>query len=138
MTTDELTNKLKECDDIDIFMQKNVSEFDEKAFNKYLSELARRGDVNGSKLAIESDIAVAYSYTLLSGRSTAPGRDIILKLAFGLKLGIDETNRLLTLGGVAPLRSKVRRDSIIIFSIDKGMPLEQVNELLLHYDLFQI
>jgi len=135
MTTEELTNKLKECDDIDIFMNENASEFDESAFAKYLSELARCNNINGSKLAIESDINVAYSYSLLRGSSKAPGRDIMLKLAFGLMLSVDQTNRLLTLGGAAPLRSKVRRDSVIIFCLEKKLQLEQANELLLQYNL---
>ena len=73
MNTEELTNKLKECDDIDIFLNENEGEFNEDSFREFL-------------------------------------------------------------GGKAPLRSKLRRDAIVIYSIEKGLSLAEADDLLYHYN----
>lgn len=135
MTTEELTNKLKEYDDIDQFLDDNANEFNENAFRDYLEELLKRKSDNISKLAKNSDISLPYAYDIFSGRKNSPRKYILLKLAFGLALNLDETNRLLTLGGTATLRSKVRQESIIMFCINKGFSLDEANELLYSYDL---
>ena len=134
MNTDELTNRLKEYDNIDTFMQENANEFDEDAFKKFLDDLLQRKNLNITNLALGSGVSVAYAHQLFRGRKNSPRKDMLLKLAFGLSLNLDETNRLLTLGGAAILRSKIRRESIIIFCIEKGLPLEQADELLEHYN----
>ena len=135
MNTEELTNKLKEYDNIDDFIQENANEFDENAFKNYLEDLLNRNESNIAKLAQGSGVSIPYAYDLFRGRKDSPRKDILLRLSFGLKLNLDETNRLLTLGGTAALRSKIRRESIIIFCINKGLSLEEVDELLHHYGL---
>jgi transcriptional regulator with XRE-family HTH domain len=135
VNTEELTNKLKEYDDIGAFIQENENAFDDNAFKNYLEELLRRNDTYIATLAKDSGVSIPYTHNLFSGRRNAPRKDILLRLAFGLKLNLDETNRLLTLGGTAPLRSKVRRESIVIFCINKGYTLEQADELMHHYSL---
>jgi transcriptional regulator with XRE-family HTH domain len=136
MNTEELTNKLKEYDNIDDFIQENENEFDENAFKNYLEALLqRKNSLSITGLANECGISVPYAHNLFKGSRTAPRKDKLLRLSFGLELNLDETNRLLTLGGTAELRSKVRRESIIIFCINKGLSLEETDELLLQYKL---
>ena len=136
MNTEELTNKLKECDNIEEFMEENENEFDENAFKSFLDELLQRNkSLNITKLANACGISVPYAHELFKGRKNTPRKDKLLRLSFGLMLNLDETNRLLTLGGTAGLRSKARRESIIIFCINKGFTLEKADELLHHYNL---
>ena len=135
MTTDELTNKLKEYDNIDDFIQENQNNFDEEAFRNFLDEMLQRKNLNPTKLATESGVSVPYTQELFKGRKQRPRKDILIRLAFGLNLTLDETNRLLHLGGVSELRSKLRRESIIIFCLDKGHGVEEADELLKQYDL---
>jgi len=135
MTTEELTNKLKESKNIDSFIQENKNEFDEEAFKNFLDETLRRKGINVTTLAIESGISVPYAYNLFNGRKNSPRKDILLRLAFGLELSLEETNRLLILGGVAELRAKLRRDSIIIFGIENSYSIEITDELLSQYGL---
>jgi len=136
MNTEELTNKLKEYDNLDDFMQENSSEFDENAFKNYLDELLRqKGTLSITSLANECGISVPYAHELFKGRKNAPRKDKLLRLAFGLMLNLDETNRLLTLGGAAELRAKVRRESIIIFCINKSLSMEKADEILHQYNL---
>jgi len=136
MNTEELTNKLKEYDSIDDFIRENKTEFDENAFKNYLEELLRRKNtLTITSLANDCGISVPYAHNLFKGSRAAPRKDKLLRLAFGLELTLDETNRLLALGGTAELRSKVRRESIIIFCINKAMPIEKADEILLQYEL---
>lgn len=135
MNTEELTNKLKEYENIDMFMQDNAGAFDEDAFKKYLDGLLHCKNLNITNLALGCGISVAYAHQLFRGQKNSPRKDILLRLAFGLSLSLDETNRLLTLGGTAWLRSKIRRESIIIFCINQSLPLEKADELLHSYGL---
>jgi len=135
VTTIELTNKLKEYDNIDDFMQENANEFDEDGFRRFLDEMLQRKGLNATKLATESGVSVPYTLDLFKGRKHRPRKDMLIRLAFGLSLNLSETNRLLTLGGVSELRSKLRRESIIIFCLDKGYDVEKVDELLAQYNL---
>jgi transcriptional regulator with XRE-family HTH domain len=134
MSTDELTNELKKCDDIDAFMDENNNEFNEDAFKEFLGDLLTRNKLNKTKLATEVGMSTSYISELFSGEKNAPGKDKLLQISFGLKLTLDETNRLLVLGGRAHLRSKLRRDAIVIYSIEKGFSLEQADDLLYHYN----
>ena len=134
MNTEELTNKLKQCDDIDTFMEENANEFNEDAFKEFLGSLLLKSKSNKTKLATEIGMSTSYVSEIFRGDKTAPGKDVLLRIAFGLKLALDEVNRLLVLGGKAPLRSKLRRDAIVIYSIENGFSLAQVDDLLFHYN----
>jgi transcriptional regulator with XRE-family HTH domain len=135
MTTTELTHKLKTYQNIDAFLHENEAEFDENAFCRYLEGLLQRKGINIATLALESGVSVPYAYNLFAGRKNAPRKDILLRLAFGLELNVDETNRLLTLGGVSELRAKVRRESIVIFCLENSRTIDAADELLHKYNL---
>ena len=56
--------------------------------------------------------------------------DNILKLCLGSGFNLEETNRVLTLGGYYKLYAKDRRDSLLIFCINKGSNLLYTNLFL--------
>jgi len=135
MNTEELNNKLKRHENIEMFMQDYAWAFDEDSFKKYLYGLLQHRNLNVTSLALGCGVSVAYAHQLMRGQKKSPRKDILLRFAFGLSLSLDETNRLLTLGGIATLRSKIRRDSVIIFCINKNLSLEEADELLHYYGL---
>jgi hypothetical protein len=59
-----------------------------------------------------------------------PGRDNALALCIAGKLNIAETVRYLELLELATLYPKDMRDSIIIYSINRGLTITETNELL--------
>ena len=134
MTTQEFTNKLKEYNNIGAFIDENAHEFDEDAFRNYLETLLQRGGMTRSQLGTETGVT-SYMYDMMKNPNENTGKNVLVRLALGLSLNLDETNRLLTLGGRAPLRSKVRRDAIIIFSIEQGYSIAQANDVLYDYGL---
>ena len=135
MNTDELTNQLKNCTDLDTFLTEYESEFNQNAFKEFLGNLLLESQSNKTKLAMEIGMSTSYISELFRGEKTAPGKDMLLRIAFGLGLPLDKANRLLILGGKAPLRSKLRRDAVIIYSIEKNLSLWQADELLYNYNM---
>lgn len=130
MTTDELTNQLKDYSDIDQYMSENKTEFDENAFKSFIENLLEKKGLNKSKLSDKSGVSPPYIYGLFNGNKDCPRKDILIKLAFGLELTLEETNRLLKLGGVSELRSKIRRESIIMFSLLRGLDISETDDIL--------
>ena len=59
-----------------------------------------------------------------------PTKDKLLQLCFGLKATVEEANRILVIADAGGLYGKNRRDCIIIFALDKGLSLNETNELL--------
>jgi transcriptional regulator with XRE-family HTH domain len=135
VTTEELTNRLKTYKNVDDFMQEHQADFDEEAFRRFLDDKLQRKGIGITQLAFESGVSVPYTYNIFGGRREPPRKDVLLKLAYGLALSLEETNRLLTLGGVSELRAKIRRESIIIFCLENNHSIDKTDELLLKYGL---
>ena len=77
----------------------------------------------------ESKLNSTFVYDIFSGKSP-PGRDNALRLAFGLRCNLRETQRLLRLAGASELWPKSRRDAIIIWCIEQGCSLDECDEEL--------
>ena len=125
LKTEELTEILKQTTDIDVFLDDNellpnVSFVEEKRTK--LAEVARKAHMSSS-----------YLYKLGEGKRKSPTRNKALQICFGLGLNIDESNELLKLAGVGTLYSKVARDSIIMFCLEKGCGIIECEEILEKY-----
>lgn len=76
-----------------------------------------------------ADVSRSYGYQILRGERL-PGRDILLRTALSLHLPLKETQRLLAVGGCGALYPRVRRDAAVIFALNQGMTLLEMEELL--------
>ena len=128
-TTDELMNEIKETNEIEDFLQKNSAEFHDKPLHKYLNDLIDDSGRSKADIIASSSLNRIYAYQILSGKRL-PSRDKLLAFAFGLKLDIEGTDRLLKYAGYSPLYARSRRDAIIISAIDKKGSIFTVNEML--------
>lgn len=59
----------------------------------------------------------------------------MLQLAFGLGVGVEETQRLLRLADRSPLYPKLRRDAIILYCLNRRKTLAETQELLQSMEL---
>lgn len=66
-----------------------------------------------------------FGYQIFKGERQG-SRNKMLQLAFAMGLSLQETNRLLQAARVNELYPKDRRDAIIIFCLDKGYSLTEV------------
>ena len=85
--------------------------------------------VAASEWIAAADISKSYGYQVLRGERI-PGRDILLRTALSLSLGLEETQRLLMLGGCGALYPKIRRDAAVIFALNQKMTLLETEDLL--------
>ena len=66
-------------------------------------------------------------YQLFRGARSNPSRNVVLRLAFGMKLDLDETRRLLKIASCGDLYPKNARDCVIIHSIINGKSVIDTN-----------
>lgn len=72
----------------------------------------------------------SYFYHIFNG-TKHPGRNMVLRIGFGLKASLAEMNCLLKVAGFSELYSKRRRDTVLIFAVTHEMTMEEANDLLL-------
>lgn len=94
-----------------------------------LRDLLERAGLSIPEWIAAADISKSYGYQVLRGERI-PGRDILLRTALALPLGLKETQRLLMVGGCGALYPKIRRDAAVIFALNHKMTLLETEELL--------
>jgi hypothetical protein len=127
-STEELLNKIKETTDIEHFMKENEADFIHTTVPEYLDSLVARKSIKISEVAERSGQG-DYVYKVFQGSRKA-SRDILLAIAFGMSLTLDETQTLLRVAGNAQLDPRSRRDSVIIYGLCKKMKITEVCEIL--------
>lgn len=126
--TGDLLNELKSSTDIDAFLNKHHDKFIDKTPHAYLNELINAKGVKISSVAANSG-AGEYVYKIFSGERN-PSRDIMISIAFGMTLSLEETQLLLRISKFAILDSRDKRDSIIIYGLTHGMSVFETDDML--------
>lgn len=127
--TEKLNSILEKSDTIDAYLKQISNMLVNEPFGMYVSRLAIERDLSIPQLCRRSELNESYTYQVLKGART-PGRDKAIQLAVGLRLDVEGTNKLLRACGKSELYCRNKRDAIIIFSINNGMEIAAVNELL--------
>jgi len=120
LKTEELTEILKQTTDIDVFLDDNEL-LPNVSLAEYINELVEEKKTKIADVARKAHM------------SSSPTRNKALQICFGLGLDIDESNELLKLAGVGVLYSKIARDSIIMFCLEKKHSILKCEELLEKY-----
>lgn len=132
-TTNTLTNILQNSDNINDLL--NGDDITEPRLCDYLVELLAKSGFSKAELSKRADLGGGnYFYQLLQpGNTKKPGRNIVLSIAVGLGLTLEETQRLLKVAGAGALYPRNKFDAIIINSLSKGLEIQEINNLL--YDV---
>ena len=130
-TTQELINQIKQTDDIEKFLLEHKEDLLTETTHGLLNQLL--GEKN-MKIAVVAERAGQgdYVYKVFGGKRKA-SRDILAAIAIGMKLDIAQTQLLMRISGYSSLDPRVRRDSVIIYALEKGVDINTVNDIL--YDL---
>lgn len=99
------------------------------SFSEHLNALMKARSISVVRLSEQALFSRSFTYQLCSG-VRAPGRDIVLRLAFVLELSVEETQRLLLLAQRGALYPKVRRDAVVIFALSHQLSLYDADDLL--------
>ena len=127
--TDELMSALKQSTSIDQYIQEQGDYFIGQKLSESLCELVEKKGLSKYEAIQRSDINEIYGYQIFSGKRY-PSRDKLLCLSVGMGLTVDEAQSLLKLAGYAMLYPKRKRDSIILFGLERGYTIIQINESL--------
>lgn len=124
-----LQEELRKSGSLEKFEEENDSELCAQSVADYLNELLIKYDGNKPEIGKRANLADGYMYQIFNGRRNAK-RDKLLQLAFGFPLTLEETQRLLRLGGYGELYVRRKRDTYLMFALEKGYDVMQTNALL--------
>lgn len=127
--TNYLQEELRKSGSLDKFEEENDAELCAQSVADYLNELLIKYDGKKPEIGKRANLDEGYMYQIFNGRRNAK-RDKLLQLAFGFPLTLDETQRLLWLGGYGELYVRRKRDAYLMFALEKGYDVNQTNELL--------
>lgn len=139
-STEELNQILGQTnlDSIEGFFQEQADSMidQEKPFAKYLHQIISRNGLTQQEIFIQVDFPERFGYKLLSEEKRTKQRDYILRICYAAKMTLEETQRALTLYGMAPLYPQIPRDAVLMIAFNKrcGSILE-VNALLASHKL---
>ncbi|HAG04762.1 MAG TPA: hypothetical protein DCG28_04900 [Lachnospiraceae bacterium] len=129
-TTSQLWKILKNSKDIDRYIVENEGEMMDITLAEYLNTLLKQYDISKTEAIKKSNIQQSYGYHLFAGTKTNPSRNHILQLAFGMGLGLEDTQRLLRTAGLSELSPRKKFDNIIIYCIVNKIQIEECYTIL--------
>lgn len=127
-TTAELLEELQNIKDIQSFFNAHEKDFLKINPVDYLNSLLNSKNVTVADIIKKSNSG-EYLYKVFSGERKA-SRDVIISIAFGLSMSVDELQLLLRISKFAVLDSRDKRDSIIIYSLSHNLSSMETNNLL--------
>ena len=133
-STDELLKILKRTPDLNDYLKEEQENILSSSLHEHLMQLTMEKNISMAQCIKEAGIDRTYGYQIFSGAKT-PTRDKVIALSFGLHLTFEETQTLLKSNSYAILYAKDKRDSAIIFALQRNQSLLSLNELLFQMDL---
>lgn len=124
----EILNKTETDNNLETYLD-NIEKYRDNNFTDYFESLRVKHGVKKSDIAHESGISRTYCYQILNG-TRKPGRDNLIALCIASHFTFSETIRSLEMLNLGILYPKNKRDSIIIYSINRGLSVQETNELL--------
>lgn len=132
-TTEELLKTLKHSPNINSYLSLEQENFQTLPLHLYLDKMFTEKEISPSQCIRNSGLDRTYCYQIFSGRKL-PSRDKVLALCFGLSLNFEETQILLKSTDYTPLYPRNKRDSILIFALQRQISILAVNELLQDFE----
>lgn len=134
VNTNTLMKRLFKAADLDVYLQGNDSYLQAPDFYTLLKSYCEQREMLPAHVIEQSQIERTYGHQLFNG-TRRPSRDKVIQLALGLGLSVDETQRLLRAAGKSPLYPRLKRDAVILYGIQKKLPILAVQESLTKYGL---
>lgn len=129
--TDELLKELGNTSDINQYLSTNRDELIEQNVAKYLNELLKKKEnLTKSKIIKSTSLSESYIYDIFRGEKSNPSRNKLLQIAFAMSLDLETTQKLLKIAKVGILYPRIKRDSIIIFALNKNLDFFECENLL--------
>lgn len=107
-----------------------------KPFSAYMHEMLRKYAKTQQEVFLQADFPERFGYKLLSEEKRTKQRDYIIRICYAMGMTLEETQKALTLYGMAPLYARIPRDAVLMiaFNRHRGTILD-VNALLSSHKL---
>lgn len=108
----------------------------DRTFSAYMHEMLRKYGKTQQEVFLQADLPERFGYKLISEEKHTKQRDYILRICYAAGMDLAETQRALTLYGMAQLYPRIPRDAVLIiaFNQHKGTVLD-VNAMLSSHKL---
>lgn len=132
-STTDLLNELQDnsCS-LSEYIQSHSDTFIDEDIQNFWEELIFQSGYSKSNIINKSDFSYCYFYDVIQGKK-APTKDKVVRLILAMKLSLEQCQAALKISGRAALYPKNKRDSILIYAIDRGLTITQCNALLSKY-----
>ena len=114
---------------LDTYLQENREELLDLPLWQVLNQLLGEYAVTKGEVIRRSGLNPVYGYQIFAG-TRAPGRNKLLALCFAFPLSLEKTQRLLRLGAVGELYPRRKRDCALIFGLQQGLTVLEMDDLL--------
>lgn len=128
--TGELLQILKKSNSVKQYMAENQDEFMHIDIAEYLEKIIQEKHLKRADIVKDSGLDRSYVYHILNGERQNPSRDKLLAICAAMKLNIEETQYFLRAVGVSVLYPRNQRDSIILYGLEQGSSVGEMNEAL--------
>ena len=132
--TAELMVKLINSESFPSFYAENIDTLQLPPSPKYLTDLCKQREITPYRLFKETDIEKSHGHAIFAGRRRL-SRDNALKIALGLRLDINETQRLLVISKNSQLYPFIPRDAAILYCLHNNMGYRETQEHLFEWGM---
>ena len=137
--TGDLMDKLTSTDsteELDRYLNEIRDKYP-KDLNSYLKAIFAEKGMSTADVQKKSGIDRTYIYQIMDG-TKHPGRDKIIAIAIASGMTLAECQRALEIAQEGILYAKSRRDSLMIYAINKKLSIMNLNGLLEEYGFDQL
>lgn len=137
--TGDLMDKLTSTDsteELDRYLNEIRDKYP-KDLNSYLKAVFAEKGMSTADVQKKSGIDRTYIYQIMDG-TKHPGRDKIVAIAIASGMTLAECQRALEIAQEGILYAKSRRDSLMIYAINKKLSIMDLNGLLEEYGFDQL
>jgi transcriptional regulator with XRE-family HTH domain len=120
---------LGNCESFDRIVQNSQESINNPDTPSYLAFLIKKHGMSIQDVIRKANLSQSFGYQVFNGRRS-PTRNILLRMAFAMKLSVDETQHLLKIAQRGELYPRVRRDAAIVFCLERNCSLCDAEELL--------
>lgn len=128
--TNDLMEELSGQDtDLDRYFEENPTSFINVDIKEFWKKAIDTSSKTKSDIINKADMSYCYFYDVINGRKI-PSKDKIIRIALAMNLSLDDCQEALRISGKSALYPRIKRDSILIYAINKGYSIYQTNDLL--------
>lgn len=114
--------KLFKTNSIESFVKNYGEQFNTVPFHTYINQLCAATGTIPAHVIHKSGIERTFGHQIFNG-TRKPSRDKVIQLAFGFEMDCEKTQELLKISRHCPLYPKIKRDAVIIYALNRGLPV---------------